>query len=298
MTARRKGKRVVTPEGVRVLGKNANRDGSVYQQANGRWCAAWWVPGEKRPRVATGKTRDAAIKRRERRQAEAGLNTSELRTLGDLAHWWLHNVHKPAVRATSWSKAEDRVRRIRETLGHLSVVDLDYQRVTEWQSGLLSIPLAPRTVRHHGQTLAQIVDQAVKLGLIIGNPGRSVDPPSVPDSTGVALARAETTALLAAAREHRLGAAVALLFLQAFRVSEALGLAWEDLNLDAGTVTVRRASVYVDGRGQQLGPTKTDGATRRDVAHADHGRAPAPATGATGRGASCCAAGEADHRRG
>ena len=39
-----------------------------------------------------------------------------------------------------------------------------------------------------------------------------------------------------------------------------LGLAWEDLDLDAGTARVRRASVYVDGRGQQLGPPKTEGA--------------------------------------
>jgi integrase len=51
-----------------------------------------------------------------------------------------------------------------------------------------------------------------------------------------------------------------LLFLQGWRVSEVLGLAWEDVDLDAGTAQVRRASVYVDGRGQQLGPPKTDGA--------------------------------------
>jgi integrase len=70
--------------------------------------------------------------------------------------------------------------------------------------------------------------------------------------------REETHALLAAARGHRLGAAVALLFLQGWRVSEVLGLAGEDLDLDAGITRVRRASVYVDGRGQTLGPTKTD----------------------------------------
>jgi hypothetical protein len=39
-----------------------------------------------------------------------------------------------------------------------------------------------------------------------------------------------------------------------------LGLAWADLDLDAQTAQARRASVFVDGRGQQLGPPKTDGA--------------------------------------
>jgi hypothetical protein len=41
---------------------------------------------------------------------------------------------------------------------------------------------------------------------------------------------------------------------------QVLGLAWEDLDLEDGTAKVRRASVYVDGRGQQLGPPKTEGA--------------------------------------
>ena len=77
---------------------------------------------------------------------------------------------------------------------------------------------------------------------------------------GARRGRPETRAILAAVVDHRLGAAVALLFLQGWRVSEVLGLAWEGLDLNAGTAHVRRASVYVDGRGQQLGPPKTDGA--------------------------------------
>jgi integrase len=51
-----------------------------------------------------------------------------------------------------------------------------------------------------------------------------------------------------------LAAAVALLLLQGWRASEVLGLAWADLDLDSGTAKLRRASVYIDGRGQQLGP--------------------------------------------
>ena len=39
-----------------------------------------------------------------------------------------------------------------------------------------------------------------------------------------------------------------------------LGLAWDDIDTAAGTATVRRPAVYVDGTGVALGPTKTAGA--------------------------------------
>jgi integrase len=259
MANRRKGKRIATPDGMRVFGKNANREGSVYRLADGRWCATWWVPGEKRPRMATGKTQQEAIERRARRRTEAGLDLGELRTVGSLADWWLHNVHKHAVRPSTWAKAEDRVRRIKATLGEMPVTELNYRVVTEWQA-TLGRTLAPRTVRHHRQTLAQIVDEAVKMGALVGNPVRAVRPVRVAEAAGAALDIDQTRSLLATVADHRLAAAVALLFLQGWRVSEVLGLAWEDLDLDAGIARVRRASVYVDGRGQQLGPTKTEGA--------------------------------------
>jgi integrase len=257
MATRRKGKRVTTPDGVRVFGKAPNREGSVYRQADGRWCATWWVPGEKRPRKATGKTQQEAIDRRAKRWA--GHDLGALKTVGGLADWWLHNVHRQAVRPSSWGKAADRVRRIKDTLGELPVEDLDYRAVTEWQARL-GRELAPPTVRHHRQVLAQVVDEAVRMGALVGNPVRAVKPLPLNDAAGVALDREETTALLMAVKDHRLAAAVALLFLQGWRISEVLGLAWEDVDLDAGTAHIRRASVYIDGRGQQLGPPKTEGA--------------------------------------
>jgi integrase len=69
--------------------------------------------------------------------------------------------------------------------------------------------------------------------------------------------------LVAAAEADRLGAAVALLFVQGWRVSEVLGLAWSDLDLDAAVATVSRASAYADGIGMMLGPPKTEGAKGR-----------------------------------
>ena len=44
-------------------------------------------------------------------------------------------------------------------------------------------------------------------------------------------------------------------------MSEALGLGWDDLDLDAGIAVVRRAAIYVQKVGMVLGPTKNLGAS-------------------------------------
>ncbi len=265
MPRRPVGKRASAADGtVTVRGKAANGEGSVYFAGDDRWRATYWVPGEKRPRRVSASTREMAIARRNDKLAELALlppsrrSMSRSTTVAELAQWWLENVQRHQVRASTWTKAEDRVRRIIATLGDVEVGKLGIEQIVAWQSRLLE-HLAPKSVAHHRQTLAQVMDQALELGLVAGNPVRRVKPPRVPRPSGRALSLEDTRALVAAASDDRYGAVVALLFLQGWRVSEALGLAWHDLDLDAGVASVRRGCIYVDGHGAQLGPTKTAG---------------------------------------
>ena len=66
--------------------------------------------------------------------------------------------------------------------------------------------------------------------------------------------------LITAAEGLRWGAELTLLFCQGWRVSEVLGLAWEDIDLDAATAQVRRGALYTPSVGVVLGTTKTSGA--------------------------------------
>ena len=112
-------------------------------------------------------------------------------------------------------------------------------------------------------TLRSIVAEAVNLGILTANPVDRVKPPTAPRHGRRALTTSDARALVAAAADDRLGAAVALLFVQGWRVSEVLGLAWSDLDLDAAVATVSRACAYADGHGMMLGPPKTSGAEGR-----------------------------------
>jgi integrase len=107
----------------------------------------------------------------------------------------------------------------------------------------------------------QAFAEALKVGLLPSNPFDLVKAPRARRLTsGRALSSDDARKLSLAAQEIRLGAAVTLLFCQGWRVSEALGLAWEDLDLDAGTAQIRRAAAYTPSVGVILGTTKTAGA--------------------------------------
>jgi len=132
--------------------------------------------------------------------------------------------------------------------------------LTAWQSKLLD-RYAPYTVLNCRKVCRQAFLEAMKLGLIHANPFDLVKPPrGKAKSARRALPAAEAKQLVAAAGELRYGAAVTLLFCQGWRVSEVLGLAWEDLDLGAGTARIRRGAAYTPTAGMVLGTTKTAGA--------------------------------------
>lgn len=271
---RPKGKRVSGDDGsVTVSGKAANGEGSLYREADGGWRATYRVPGERRPRRVRGRTRVEALRRRgeasTRALAEGPRSTttttlSASSTIAEFAAWWLNTVAAVRVRPSSLGKYVDRVERIAAWLGDVRIGSVRAEQVATWQSELLS-SLSAKTVADTRATFRSVMGEAVNLGLIAMNPVDRVRPPKIRASARRALTAAEARALVAAGAEDRLGAAIALLFVQGWRVSEVLGLAWSDLDLDAGVATVSRASVYADGIGMMLGPPKTEGAKGRHL---------------------------------
>jgi integrase len=253
------GKRSVATDGtVRVHGKASNGEGSIYRDSDGTWRATYLVIGNARPKRVRGKTREEAIARRKAKLEELAQSQSSTfhrdTTVAELAAWWLEVV------ARHRGKYRERVARITETLGMMPARSVKAERVARWQSELLKAGLASGTVADVRVTLHQVFEQAVIHELLQANPVDRVAAPNVRHKSARALSSVEARRLVDAASSDRLGAAVALLFVQGWRVSEVLGLGWEDVDLDAGIAIVRRAAVYVDGEGVVLGPTKNAGA--------------------------------------
>ena len=158
-------------------------------------------------------------------------------------------------RATYWVPGETRPRRVRgrtrEEAFRRRLEAVERAATSRSQSPAHAALKATSTVSH----LALWWLEARNLGVVASNAVDRVRPPTVRRRSRRALTAAEARALVSAAVDDRLGAAVALLVRP-----RLLGLAWADVDLDAGLATVRRACVYADGHGMMLGPPKTAGA--------------------------------------
>jgi integrase len=118
--------------------------------------------------------------------------------------------------------------------------------------------LAPKSVKHVHTTLHRALGQAVRWGLVPRNVAAAVDPPRVRTPEMRPLSPTQARTLLAAAEGNRLTALYVLAVTTGMRQGELLGLGWEDVDLDAGTVRVRRTLTLARG-----GPRLTEPKTRR-----------------------------------
>ena len=125
--------------------------------------------------------------------------------------------------------------------------------------------LSARTVRYIHTIISSALRDAVDAGLLPVNPASRAHPPTAKQARAPEMhpwdAR-QLAAFLGWAREHsELHAAWHVLAHTGMRRGELLALRWRDVDLDAGTLTVRRSVGVVKTRGQHEqiteGPTKT-----------------------------------------
>lgn len=212
--------------------------------------------------------------------ADATLSRST--TLSEFAQWWLRNVAANRVRASSLGKYEDRVERISTWLGDVELGVLRPEQVATMQTELPA-ELAPQTVADTRSTFHSIMEEAVNLDLVAANPVAKVRPPRVPRSQRRALTAEQGRALVASAASDRLSAAVALLFVQGWRVSEVLALAWGGVDStpasrrSAERLPTQTASAWCWVRRRPMGRSG-------DSTSPGRGRAVAPASNRTARG--------------
>ncbi len=230
--------------------RRANSEGTVVQRGDGRWMAQLTLPGGQR-RSFYGKTQAEVIsKLREARQRlDEGLPpTPEKLTVGQWLETWLRDSVAHAVRPRTAVRYGEIVRcHLAPRLGHVRLAHLQPADVERAMREALEAGQSPRSVLHHRAVLRAALNHAIRHGLIARNAAALAAAPHVPEGEHEAITPARAKAILQAVQGDSLEALFLLLLSTGMREGEALGLQWADVNLDAGTASIRRVLQRVNG---------------------------------------------------
>ncbi len=177
------------------------------------------------------------------------------RTVGEYLETWLERIKGTVSRRThvtySWH-----VRKILPAIGNLQLYGLTAFELQEKLAGLSG---KPKTLKGMYGTLKTAFKQAVAWGLLSTDPKAGIKAPRVPRREITVLTREELVSLLEAAKGYKHHMIIRLLAVTGARLGEILGLTWLDIDLEKGTVTIRRAA---DTKFRELKETKTASSQR------------------------------------
>jgi integrase len=269
--------------------RRARGEGTLtYDEARKRWI--YYLPPDetgKRQRVS-GKTQAEVLAKAEQLKSKRAqgldLDTKQP-TIEQFGEIWLRDVVRRTRRDSTHDTYSQMLRLyINPALGKIRLAKLTAARVQSWVNGLVDAGRSPSTVRNAYLRLRGMLDVAVRYRLMNANPAADVELPPIGNDTAHALSLAQARALLSAAdgmldqREAytsadgrtkrrpkpstRIASLYHVLLALGLRRGEALGLRWEDIDWEAGTVQVRRQVQVITFKVVISDYTKTDASQR------------------------------------
>ncbi len=179
-------------------------------------------------------------------------------TLGEWLGDYLELYSKPSVRQRSFERNLS-VAKHCNPIADYKLQDLKPNHI---QKLYASIPLSGETKRKVHVLLTSALAQAVRNGLLYTNPMDGVIAPKVTREEVEIFAREEVEALLSAAKGHRWYPALLLAAHTGMRLSEVLGLRWQDVDVDGKTVHIRQ-TLQVGSTGFIFDEPKTKNSRRK-----------------------------------
>jgi integrase len=239
-------------------GRNANGRSSIYQsETDGGW-HGWVTVGVKdngKPdrRHVRGKDQDEVT--RKVQELERSRDEGRVRKAGQrwtvetwLKHWLENIVAPPAISVNAYSAYDVavRVHLIPGVGGHrldkLQPEHLEklYRKIMQ-QPTKMGPTTSAATAHQAHRTIRAALNVAVRRKHITSNPALEARPPKVEEIDVEPYSVDQVKTLLMAALKQRNSARWAVALALGLRQGEALGLQWRDIDLEAGTLVVRRS---------------------------------------------------------
>ena len=250
-----------------ILGRRGHGEGSIRQRANGRWEARVTVGygpnGRQIRRSYYADTRTAAQQRLTKALSELqqGLPLADERqTVGAFLERWLEDCHRTKVRPSTYVRSAQIMRdHLAPHIGRIRLAKLTPADVQRLVNSLHASGLSAKSVANIHGVLRSALNQAVRWGDLARNVATLVSLPRDPVSEIEPFTPEEAVAFLEAIRGDRLETVFTVILALGLRRGEALGLRWDDVDLENGTLTVRRSLRRQDGRLTLVEPKTTRG---------------------------------------
>ena len=260
----------------------------MYRVDDGRrWRGAmsWTEPdGTRRRRIVSGRTSEEARANLDALRRDLHLGTVAPKgraiTVAEFLSEWLER-DAARVRPSTHAVREQHVRCWitpaigKLTLARLTPADVERMLAEFSKNGRPVTPAestkapsrqrrtaAPRTVAHVRASLRVALGDARRDGLVGRNAAGDARPPRVPYQAIVYLSARQVRRLLLVTSDHEYGPLFAVAVSTGLRQGEILALRWEDVNLEAGRLSVRHALARTAAGDYAVGETKTSKSRR------------------------------------
>jgi integrase len=216
-------------------------------------------------KVLYGKTqrevRAKATKTRE--DLENGLDPkAETVTIQTFLTRWLADTASQRVRPSTLASYTGHVtNHLVPCLGRHRVRDLSPQHVNAMMTSIVEAGRSPATANLVRATLRTALASAMKWGIVSRNVAQLADPRTRDAKRIAPLTLDETRRFLFATKDDRLGSLFAVAIATGCRQGELLGLQWDAVDLEAGTLTVRHTLTRHNDE-WSFSPPKTDQSRR------------------------------------
>lgn len=245
-------------------------EGSVYQRADGKWCATisagYTANGRRRRRTMFGGTKQAVQEELARVQLTllegTFIEPSKLK-IADYLDRWLDDAAKPTIRATTYASYRVIINNhIKPKIGGVTLSKLTPVHVQAMYFALEREGASPRLRQLTHAVLSRALKQALKWDLVLRNVCNAVDPPRVPKRNVAVLSRDQVATLLEAAKGDRLETLLLVAIGTGMRLGELFALQWENVDLERAAIHVRHTLVEIGGT-LTLSEPKTSKSRRR-----------------------------------
>ena len=185
--------------------------------------------------------------------------------LRDWLDRWMQEIIAPNRRQRTKERYQGIItRHIKPAIGHMQLAKLAPSHVQALESHLSARGMAAEGVGLVHRVLSGAMKHALHMEFVYRNPVSAVVPPRIirqepapPDITSVRAALE-----LARAEEHYLYACIHLIAYTGMRRGEAMGLLWNDVDLERGRILIERSLSRTLEQGLHVDPPKTNSGRR------------------------------------